>query len=325
MANTARLVVKYRPRLLSDFNLAPGMREIVNQLLVSDCLRVLVVGGAGAGKTSLLRVLEEEYYGGTAPEGAILRLEAHGDQCLAQQRAGIKTFCQTPPPIAWGRRRLVVIDDAELVPQQVQQAVRGCIDSYSHHAHFIAACTQVQKVVPALQSRLVVVQTAALDANALAALQSRVCWSEGLELGPGAAAFVLSASGTSTRAVLQHLEKLALCPGRVDLAAAQQCCSTIHPDTLASFTEKCMSGDGGYAAARLLYTLYDDGFSVMDILDTYFSYLKTASMPDTLRYAVIRLLSLSMLSFYKVHENEITLAVLAREMALLLSPSSGNE
>lgn len=316
-----RLVLKYRPNHLHETGTDETSKAVLKCMLKSARVRVLVTGDVGSGKTALLRVLEQHYYDGPPPDAAVFRISAHGEKTVGQQRADLRTFCRTRGP--W--RKLVVMDDAEHVAPTMQHAVQACVETHGDEIMFMCACTQIQRVAAGLRAHLIAVRTHHLSVAALASLQDRVCAEELLDLAPEAKNHVLTASGTSARALLQHLEKLRLHGGHVDLDLAQRCCSAVHPAALDRVTQVCGLADGGCTAARELYRLHDVGHSVMDLLDAYFAYVKTAPIPDRLRYPIIRLIAHGMRDFYDEHDDEIVLAVFARRMNSLMRGRSGDQ
>ena len=287
---------------------------ILHAMLQNHSLRVMLVGDSGSGKTAIVRVLEELYYGGKAPTGAVMHMSAHGEKTITNQRAELKTFCRSQGP--W--KRMVVMDDAEQLSPALQQTLKHCVDTYGQNVMFICACTQVQRVARSLRARLVTIQTKHLSDTSLLHLLERVCEVENISLDTSAKQHLLAASGVSARTLLQNLEKLRLHGGQVTLDLAQRCCSNVHPAALLDFTEACKIDDGGYAGAQHLYALYDNGHSIMDLLDAYLAYVKMTPLPDCERYPMLRLVAQSIQSFYNDRDDVIILAVFAKRMNALL-------
>ena len=54
---------------------------------------------------------------------------------------------------------------------------------------------------------------------------------------------------------------------------------------------------------------YINGFSVIDILDVFFEYIKiTDNIDETLKYNIIQYIINSTIAFYEIHEDEIELS-----------------
>ena len=68
-------------------------------------------------------------------------------------------------------------------------------------------------------------------------------------------------------------------------------------------------------AINQLYDIYDKGMSVIDILDAFFSYIKTCSIiSETNKYEIIELICKYIHIFYTIHEDQIELALLTNEI-----------
>ena len=237
MDSHQRIAVKYAPKSIEDTLLPSGTKILLKELVLADCLRLLIAGDRGTGKSALIRAIQRDYYGGPAPPGAVFRLETQCNAGLSAHKSALITFCRMSPEKRAERRHIVVADDVELLPPPMQQTLRCCIDAYGHNVHFLMACTLVQKIVQPLRERLILVRQPAPTAQCQLSLLQRLCSAEDIVMSEEARDWVLSASG-SIRSILQHVEKLGLCPGPVRLDVARAICSDIHPTRMDAITEK---------------------------------------------------------------------------------------
>ena len=323
MAGTVhqRLLLKYRPQSLTDTGISQASVTLLTAMLRSDRLRVMLVGDSGSGKTALIQLLKKLYYGPTPTDDLALHVTPHGSKTVNDQRADLRTFCRGHGT----RKRMVIMDDAEHIAPALHQTLKACVDKHGDNILVVCACTCEQRVCGNLRARLLTIRTRHLGTTSLRLLLERVCDAEKLRVGDAAKKHILDASGPSARALLQNVEKLALHGGRVTLDLAHRCCSSVHPQVLAEFTEACRSNDGGYDGARRLYDLYDRGHSIMDLLDAYLSYVKVAPLPDHELYPAIQCVAESIRQFYDDHDDVISLALFARRLNSVLRRCSGNE
>lgn len=69
-----------------------------------------------------------------------------------------------------------------------------------------------------------------------------------------------------------------------------------------------------------MYHLTNKGFSVMDILDGYFKYIKYIdTMDDDVNYEITKLIMKYITHFYSIPENEIELAFFTNELIIILN------
>ena len=71
-------------------------------------------------------------------------------------------------------------------------------------------------------------------------------------------------------------------------------------------------------ALNVLYVIYDQGYSVMDILDNYFTFVKITSLIDeNLKYEIIPFICKYITIFHNIHEDEIELALFTNNLVNL--------
>ena len=150
-------VLKYKPYFLADFGMDIHMKGALQTLLEMDDLNLLLYGNPSSGKTTLLEALIREYYRlkkhDPFPENNILYINNLKEQGISYYRNEMKTFCQSCSVI-YGKKKMIVIDDIDNVNEQSQQVFRNYIDRYKKNINFISVCTNMQKVIESIQSRV---------------------------------------------------------------------------------------------------------------------------------------------------------------------------
>ena len=97
-------------------------------------------------------------------------------------------------------------------------------------------------------------------------------------------------------------------------------CTNIPLKDFIKYTELCKYSKNLPAAIDLVYKIYDRGYSVMDILDNYFIFIKlTTLLTDQTKYIIIKLLCKYITIFYNIHEDEIELAIFTNNLIKILS------
>ena len=68
-------------------------------------------------------------------------------------------------------------------------------------------------------------------------------------------------------------------------------------------------------AIQILYSIYEQGYSVMDILDNYFLFIKmTDTLSEDQKYKIIPYLCKYISVFHNIHEDEIELALFTNNL-----------
>ena len=323
---------KYQPLFLKDCEMDENMRMLNKTLLNMDSLNILLVGDSGSGKTSLIQALIREYYmplGGNMPLGGgnaiqqridinnnenILYINSLKEQGITYYRTEVKTFCQTTTSIP-GKKKMIVLDDIDNINDQSQQVFRNCIDKYSHNVHFIASCSNTQKVIDEMQSRMTIIKVKPLSQENLKNILKKISTQEKIKLTKEAEDFILSISNHSARILINYLEKCKLLNTEITEELASSVCTNISFNDFSTYTELCKHKKNVKDATLLLYGLFDKGYSVMDILDNYFLYVKTTDiLSEDEKYRIIPLLCKYITVFHNIHEDEIELALFTNNL-----------
>lgn len=311
-------IYKYQPLFLKDFEIEEELYLLIKTLIKMDSLNILFTGAAGSGKTSLIHAILREYYEDNEYKDNIMAINNLKEQGITYYRTDVKTFCQTASTIP-GKKKFILLDDINIVNEQSQQVFRNCIDKYSHNVHFIASCTNTQKVIDSLQSRMSIIKIKALTNANLLKITKKICKIENISMTHEAELFILSICNNSVRILINYLEKLKLLAKDITLEIATEVCTNIAFLDFVSYTKLCQEKKLS-EAITVLYSLFDKGYSVMDILDNYFIFVKNTELLDeNKKYKIIYFISKYITVFHNIHEDEIELALFTNNVVEIFS------
>jgi len=318
-------ISKYKPYYLADFSFEPRIINVITTLKEMDCLNVLFVGNPGSGKTTLLYALIREYYGlnknASIPENNILFINNLKEQGINYYRNEMKTFCQTHSTL-FGKKKLVIIDDIDNVNEQSQQVFRNYIDKYKNNVNFISVCTNIQKVIESFQSRIHIIQIPSLNNKQLKMIMNHIISQENIHITEDAKEHLLKISNYSIRNIINNLEKIFILDSPVDspvdLVLCKKICSNISFQLFEDYIH-CIRNKELNEAIALLYNIYDYGYSVIDILDYFFGFIKTTDLlTEDEKYRTIPFLCKYITIFHTLHEDVIELALFTNQFYSLL-------
>jgi DNA polymerase III delta prime subunit len=316
--NEDRLFIqKYQPIYFNDYSIDGTIIDMLKTLILIDNLNILLIGDTSSGKTSLLNTLVREYYAGYSPkdyEENILYINSLKEQGINYYRTDVKTFCQTCSNIK-NKKKFVILDDIDFINEQSQQVFRNCIDKYSHNVHFLSSCSNIQKVIESIQSRLIIIKINALKRENLVSIINHIKETENIGIDDDAQDFIINISNTSVKTLINYMEKFKLLnTTTITHNLAVQLCSNISFLIFEEYT-KLVLKKKTQAAIQLIYEIYDKGYSVMDILDNYFIFVKSTKIIDEeQKYKIIPYICKYITIFHNIHEDEIELSLFTNNL-----------
>ena len=314
-------VNKYQPLYFNDYGKDHEIIKILKALLTMETLNILLVGDIASGKTSLLNTLIREYYNDYLPkdyEENVLYINSLKEQGINYYRTDVKTFCQTCSNIK-NKKKIVVLDDIDLINEQSQQVFRNCIDKYSHNVHFISSCSNIQKVIESIQSRLTIIKIRPLKRENLYEIIDKIKTNENIEIDKEAEDFIINISNNTVKILINYMEKFKLLNEHITLKLAVSLCSNISFFLFEEYT-LLIKNNKLKEAIDLIYEIYDKGYSVMDILDNYFLFIKnTTILNEDQKYSIIPFICKYISIFHNIHEDEIELALFTNNLMKILN------
>lgn len=303
---------KFQPMYFDDFGIDQELIQILKTFIVMDNLNIMLIGEITTGKTSLLNAIIREYYRGYGVkeyENNILYINSLKEQGIHYYRNDVKTFCQTCSIIK-NKKKIIVLDDIDFINEQSQQVFRNCIDKFSKNVHFISSCCNIQKVIESIQSRFNIIKLKPLKRENMFSILNKIKISENIEIESDAEDFIINVSNNTIKILINYMEKFKLLGEKtITLHLAQQLCTNISFLTFEEYT-KCIKQKELYNAIKIMYEIYDKGYSVMDILDNYFTFLKTTLLfTEDEKYDIIPIICKYITIFHNIHEDEIELAL----------------
>ncbi len=146
---------------------------------------------------------------------------------------------------------------------------------------------------------------------------NRIIREEVILVDQGCRDYLIERSNGSIRTVINNLEKLAIF-NKTDIIISrdvcEQLCSTISFKQFEEYIKALKSRDLA-TGIRILYGIYDYGYSVIDILEYFFAFIKCSDvLSEDEKYRIIPFLCKYITVFHNVHENCIELALFTNNL-----------
>jgi len=306
---------KYKPKFYKDFIIDDEYKHLLNTLIRMDTLNILLIGNTSCGKSSLLDATIREYYNmEIIPRENVLYINNLQEQGISYYRNEVKTFCRTPSVIS-GKKKFIVLDDIDTINEQSQQVFRNCIDKYSHNVNFIASCCNTQKVVESLQSRTTLIKLKPATKEMLKKILSKIKSNEKIFISEKAEDFILNVCNNSLRLLINYMEKFNLLDEKITINKAKEICTNISYFDLQKYTKEWFTNKSLKNSVKIIYNIFEKGYSVMDILDSYFQFIKiTSILNEDEKYKTISIICRYISLFHTLHENEIELTFITNDL-----------
>lgn len=330
-------ISKYQPDDLNEFQqLDKNTVKLVKSLIHLNNLNVLIIGDSGTGKTSIIKSIIKEYYGSGNDYNHenVLVLNSLKEQGIQYYRNDLKIFCQTCSLIK-NKKKIILLDDIDLINEQSQQVFRNYMDKYKHNINFISSCTNIQKVIDSLQSRTIIVKIHPITYSCLQQIMTKISLKEKLNFTHESQELLLHICNNSIRILLNYLEKIKILTihsshsrplepplqqhgNAIEVELIHKLSTNISYRLFDEYTNLILENKM-VEAVYIFYKLYHDGYSVMDILDNYFIYIKiTNLLSEDVKYKLTILVCKYIIYFHNIHEDELELTFFTNNFIKLL-------
>ena len=315
-------ISKYKPFRIDDFQASDEFLSILRALFKMDDLNILFVGDANSGKTSFLYAIIREYYGiandSPLPENNIMFINNLKEQGINFFRTEMKTFCRSHSSI-YGKKKMIVIDDMDSINEQSQQVFRNYIDKYKRNVNFIFACSNTQKIIESIQSRVHILYIKSLNDLQIRVIMDRIIKNESIKINEDTKEYILRISDGAIRNVINNLEKVYIYSldksDDITIDNCRQLCSNISLQQFETYIQSFNKRDIS-KSIQILYNIHDYGYSVIDILNYFFVFVKvTDLLEENNKYKIIPIICKYITIFNKIHENVIELALFTNEIS----------
>ena len=176
-------VEKYRPLSFDDLvsqNIAvSNLRQFVQK---GNMPHLIFAGPAGTGKTSTALIVAKSVLKSENYALNVLELNASDTVRMEYVRSTIKDFVNQR--MISGRKNLkfVLLDEADNIPGQVQQALRRIIEKTSNKVKFILMCNYINKIIDPIISRCAVFRFSNLSRESIIKRLKYIAANENLKI-----------------------------------------------------------------------------------------------------------------------------------------------
>ena len=184
--NNMLWVEKYRPNNIYDIIQQDEIITIVKNNNYSNLPHIILYGSNGTGKTSTALAICKHIFSKNKKilNERVLELNASDDRGIKVVREKIKVFASHAlnnydniPNI-----KIIILDEADIMTNDSQFALRRIIEQYSHITRFILICNILTKIIPPLISRCAKYKFNKIELNSMKIIFYKILSKEKIDL-----------------------------------------------------------------------------------------------------------------------------------------------
>jgi len=144
----------WRPTKIMDIILDPINKDIMNNIIETGYFpNLLIYGPPGVGKTSSVIALVNEYQEkhNYKTKSLVIQNNASEDRGVDIIRNQISQFVNSKPLFNEGMK-FIILDEADYMTKNAQQALRYLLQEYSSHVRFCLICNYISRIDDGLQN-----------------------------------------------------------------------------------------------------------------------------------------------------------------------------
>ncbi|KAG0053409.1 hypothetical protein BGZ83_001175 [Gryganskiella cystojenkinii] len=275
-------VEKYRPVTLDDLVSHKDITSTIERFIDENRLpHMLLYGPPGTGKTSTILACARKLYG-PMWKSMTMELNASDDRGIDVVREQIKNFASTKKIFSSGFK-LIILDEADMMTQTAQNALRRVVEKYTRNVRFCIICNYVSKIIPALQSRCTRFRFGPLEQSQVDSRLDYIIQNEHVKITDEGRKALLQLSKGDMRRALNILQACHAGYDIVDEDAVYNCTGNPHPADIETIVNSMLTEDFTTAYSNISYLKTIKGMALQDILTELYSYLELIDLPSNAR------------------------------------------
>lgn len=286
---TTPWVEKFRPQSLADVAAHRDIIDTIDRLTSENKMpHLLLYGPPGTGKTSTILAVARKLFG-VQMHNMVLELNASDERGIDVVRQQIQDFASTQS-FSFGAKasvKLVLLDEADAMTKDAQFALRRVIERYTKSTRFALICNNVNKIIPALQSRCTRFRFAPLDAVHVNERLKHVITAEGLDVTEDGLTALVRLSNGDMRKALNILQSTHMASKQITEEAVYLCTGNPLPKDIEQISYWLLNEPFSYSFQKISDMKATKGLALVDIVREVTMFVFRIKMPTDVRVQLI--------------------------------------
>uniref|UniRef100_A0A914M2L4 AAA+ ATPase domain-containing protein n=1 Tax=Meloidogyne incognita TaxID=6306 RepID=A0A914M2L4_MELIC len=271
-------VEKYRPSSLSDLVSQEEIVNSISKMIAEDRLpHLLFYGPPGTGKTTTILAAARKMFPLKGMKSRLLELNASDERGIDVVRNKIVSFASsqglqdvfssTNTSSAKRPIKLVILDEADAMTKDAQNALRRIIEKYTDSTRFCIICNYLSKIIPALQSRCTRFRFAPLKQEQVMPRIDYIIKKEELNVTDDGKDALFKLSKGDMRRIINVLQSTALATDVINEKGVYSCVGYPRPNVVEKILRILLDSTIEVANQKLSEMRLRHSVALMDILD----------------------------------------------------------
>lgn len=279
-------IEKYRP---SKFDEVVGQDIIVSRIKAmteqENIQHMLFAGPPGIGKTTLALIIAKTLFKANWRQN-FLETNASTDRGINIVREEIKDFARTKP-IGTNIPKIILLDEADALTRDAQNALRRTMEQYSENCRFILSCNYSSKIIEPIQSRCVIFRFKPLSLEEVKIIIKRIAKEEKLKINDDVIKLIYEISEGDLRRVENILQSCATINNEITEKLVNEISASANPKEIKDVIELALNKDFLKARAKLLDLMLKQGLSGLDVIKQIQKEILNLKINDTKKLELI--------------------------------------
>jgi len=277
---------KYRPKTLGEvINQKHAIERIKAFVAEKNIPHMLFAGPAGVGKTTTALAIAYELYGKNWRSN-VLEMNASNERGIDIIRNKVKDFARTKTMSDVGYR-LIILDEADALTQEAQQALRRTMETYAAVSRFILICNWSSRIIEPIQSRCAVFRFHTLVEEDQMKFLDRIEKEEKLKIDDAAKDAIIYLAEGDLRKVANLLQASAALKKKITEEVVYDVASHAKPGDVKAMMELVLKGRFNDARQKLNDMLFKQGLSGEDIVREIHKQIYSLDIPEQAKIELI--------------------------------------
>jgi replication factor C small subunit len=258
-------IEKYRP---SKFDEVVGQEIIVSRIRSmveqENIPHMLFAGSPGTGKTTIALIIAKTLFKENWKQN-FLETNASSERGIDVIRENIKDFARTKP-IGTNIPKIILLDEADALTRDAQNALRRTMEQYSENCRFILSANYSSKIIEPIQSRCSIFRFKPLAMEDVKKITKRIAKEEKLNVNDKVIELIYEASEGDLRRVENILQSCSIINSEITENLVNEITLNANPKEIKEILELALKSDFIKSRNKLLDLMLKNGFSGLDII-----------------------------------------------------------